>query len=284
MLNEDRKPPFYCLCPKGFTGLLCNETEHGTCPGPCLLLPTSSPAAAQAAGLACPAVGNGPQHPSRCSLPFSWKLPGHLESWVLPSLGLTHLHVTLLGSRLAQAPSGRLRGVREELGGTGRQWAEFGWRVLWGLACLSLPVSSSFLTTCPSYLLPPQVPVPQTPATMMLSARKLTTASEGMSSPSTSAGALLDSWAPTVRAVSIQGCLLRGAHPVPQAWWLRPHAGLPCASGSPPGGFGAGQSSVTLDWGGRERLCPSPGFFLPGSLSWDCWPGLMSLQGSEGWG
>lgn len=36
LLNEDRKPPFYCLCPKGFTGLLCNETEHGPCsPNPC---------------------------------------------------------------------------------------------------------------------------------------------------------------------------------------------------------------------------------------------------------
>lgn len=42
MLNEDRTPPFYCLCPEGFTGLLCNETEHGTCPGPCVLLPASS--------------------------------------------------------------------------------------------------------------------------------------------------------------------------------------------------------------------------------------------------
>nr|CAI9696571.1 unnamed protein product [Rangifer tarandus platyrhynchus] len=36
LLNEDRKPPFYCLCPEGFTGLLCNETEHGPCfPNPC---------------------------------------------------------------------------------------------------------------------------------------------------------------------------------------------------------------------------------------------------------
>ena len=31
------------------------------------------------------------------------------------------LHVTLLGSRMAQAPWGRLRGGREELVGTGRQ-------------------------------------------------------------------------------------------------------------------------------------------------------------------
>uniref|UniRef100_Q95114-2 Isoform Short of Lactadherin n=1 Tax=Bos taurus TaxID=9913 RepID=Q95114-2 len=36
LLNEDRTPPFYCLCPEGFTGLLCNETEHGPCfPNPC---------------------------------------------------------------------------------------------------------------------------------------------------------------------------------------------------------------------------------------------------------
>lgn len=245
--------------------------------------PHQLPAAALAVGLACPTVGSGPQHPSHCPLAFSWKLPGHLESWVLPSLGLTHLHVTLLGSRMAQAPSGRLRGGREELVGTGRQQAEFEWRVLWGLACLLLPISSSFLITCPSHLLPPQVPVSQTLATMMLSARK-PTPSEGMSSPITPASALLDTWAPTVRTVSIQRCLLRGADPVPQTWHLRPHASIPPALGSPSGGFGAGQNSVTVDWGGREGLCcPSPGFFLPGSLSWNCWSGLMSLQGSEGW-
>uniref|UniRef100_A0A8C2P815 Uncharacterized protein n=1 Tax=Capra hircus TaxID=9925 RepID=A0A8C2P815_CAPHI len=36
LLNEEKTPPFYCLCPEGFTGLLCNETEYGPCfPNPC---------------------------------------------------------------------------------------------------------------------------------------------------------------------------------------------------------------------------------------------------------
>uniref|UniRef100_A0A8C9BJB3 Milk fat globule EGF and factor V/VIII domain containing n=1 Tax=Phocoena sinus TaxID=42100 RepID=A0A8C9BJB3_PHOSS len=36
LLDQDRKPPFHCLCPEGFTGLICNETERGPCfPNPC---------------------------------------------------------------------------------------------------------------------------------------------------------------------------------------------------------------------------------------------------------
>ncbi|XP_057580306.1 lactadherin isoform X1 [Hippopotamus amphibius kiboko] len=36
LLDQDKKPPFHCLCPEGFTGLICNETERGPCfPNPC---------------------------------------------------------------------------------------------------------------------------------------------------------------------------------------------------------------------------------------------------------
>uniref|UniRef100_A0A8P0T122 Hyaluronan and proteoglycan link protein 3 n=1 Tax=Canis lupus familiaris TaxID=9615 RepID=A0A8P0T122_CANLF len=35
LLGQDNTP-FYCLCPQGFTGLICNETEKGPCiPNPC---------------------------------------------------------------------------------------------------------------------------------------------------------------------------------------------------------------------------------------------------------
>uniref|UniRef100_A0A452TJX6 Milk fat globule EGF and factor V/VIII domain containing n=1 Tax=Ursus maritimus TaxID=29073 RepID=A0A452TJX6_URSMA len=35
LLGQDNTP-FYCLCPEGFTGLICNETEKGPCfPNPC---------------------------------------------------------------------------------------------------------------------------------------------------------------------------------------------------------------------------------------------------------
>lgn len=75
-----------------------------------------------------------------------------------------------------------------------------------GHVLLPVSVPGSFLIPCPPSLpLHPQVLVFQTPAVMMPNARWLTTRTEGMSSPSTSASALMAIQVSTVRPVSIWG-------------------------------------------------------------------------------
>lgn len=75
MLGQDND--IYCLCPEGFTGLVCNETEKGTCfrgPPP-LSLPKR--------------VAVVPVEPPSC-----------LGKPVLPVLGQIHLLRDSLGSRV----------------------------------------------------------------------------------------------------------------------------------------------------------------------------------------
>lgn len=67
---------------------------HSTPGSPACLLPS-------------PAAARGPLHLPRHHQHRPGNSPCWLESWVLPSLELIRLHMTLLGARLAQGPSGR---------------------------------------------------------------------------------------------------------------------------------------------------------------------------------
>lgn len=101
----------------------------------------------------CPTVGSGPQHPLPLSLAFSWKLQGHLESWVLPSLGL---FPSRDASWLQDGP-GPLGQIERE----GRSWwALAGSRRIWVEGPLGLGICFLYLQLLldhvPISLLPPQ--------------------------------------------------------------------------------------------------------------------------------
>lgn len=153
MLGQDNVP-FYCICPDGFTGLICNETEKGTYLGRCLLRHTQLPVAVQAAGLSMSILQwVASPVPLPLSAGISLETPRPLEKLCcFPLFGLIHLLMSLLWRQVGpdshQAESGQ-----EEVD----SWGEAGNEPSLGGVCIW--AGSSCCACLCTQLLPDHLPI-----------------------------------------------------------------------------------------------------------------------------